>query len=51
MRNNFNGYHMGELAGFVLTLPILIVFTLSKHAIKGILHYTKKHKRKNSNKM
>lgn len=51
MRNNFNGSHMGEIAGFVLTLPVLIIFALSKHAIKGILHYMSKHKKNNQNKM
>ena len=42
---------MGEIAGFVLTLPVLIIFALSKHAIKGILHYTSKHKKNNRNKI
>lgn len=51
MRNNFNGSHMGEIAGFVLTLPFIIIFSLSKHAINGILHYMSKHKKNNLNKM
>lgn len=51
MRNNFNGSHMGEIAGFVLTLPLTIIFALSKHAIKGILHYMSKHKKNCPNKM
>ena len=51
MRNNFSGSHMGEMAGFVLTLPLLIIFTLSKHAIKGILHYMSKRKKNTLNKM
>lgn len=51
MRNNFNGSHMGEIAGFVLTLPLTIIFALSKQAIKGILHYMSKRKKNNLNKM
>lgn len=51
MRNNFNGSHMGEIAGFVLTLPLTIIFALSKHAIKCILHYMSKHKKNCPNKM
>ncbi len=51
MRNNFNGSHMGEIAGFVLTLPLTIIFALSKHAIKGILRYMSKRKKNNPNKM
>lgn len=51
MRNNFNGSHMGEIAGFILTLPFIIIFVLSKQAIKGILHYMSKRKKNNQNKM
>lgn len=51
MQNNFNGSHMGEIAGFILTLPVIIIFYLSKHAIKGILHYMSKRKKNNLNKM
>ena len=51
MQNNFNGSHMGEMAGFVLTLPLTIIFALSKHAIKGILHYMSKRKKNNLNKI
>lgn len=51
MRNNFNGSHMGEIAGFILTLPFIIIFALSKQAIKGILHYMSKRKKNNQNKM
>ena len=42
---------MGEIAGFVLTLPLTIIFILSKNAIKGILHYMSKHKKNFPNKM
>lgn len=51
MRNNFNGSHMGVIAGFVLTLPLIIIFALLKYAIKGILHYMSKRKKNNQNKM
>lgn len=51
MRNNFNGSYLGEIAGFVLTLPLTIIFALSKHAIKGILHYMSKRKQNRPYKM
>lgn len=42
---------MGEIAGFILTLPLTIIFALSKYAIKGILHYMSKRKKNSLNKM